>query len=317
MRYWVSPSILQFRGDNSLQPGLADTSRSLFSRTYEIKSLFIRLRLFVVFRVYRFCARLHRRRRSDHDESSVDDRILGHDLDITNVQAKPDEASAYFMMASKSTKLNVSVFIEPVDKCKTGEECRDHVLNLGNPSWGKFEQLAKGKIKDFSYFEFYRPEVKGLPLKMLDMHAQYVSGGYWVDLHISKALYTKADHALFEKLINSVEFVPRKDAGRIHLLMRSVAKETPQPPRGSAFGTRPNARRAMPRFHLQLVKMSAKRRRSDTLSDHPGPWCQAFQKADRCRVCPFTARKDRPAPGCPCIPQHICPTSRLSSSSWR
>src|SRR5687767_4013878 len=78
-------------------------------------------------------------------------RILGSDLDITNVQAKPDEASAYFMMASKSTKLNVSVFIEPVAKCKTAEECRDLVLNSGNPSWGKFEQLAKGKIKDFSY----------------------------------------------------------------------------------------------------------------------------------------------------------------------
>lgn len=47
---------------------------------------------------------------------------------------------------------------------------------------------------------------------MLDMYAQYVSDGYWIDLHISKVLYTKADHALFEKLINSVVFVPRKDA---------------------------------------------------------------------------------------------------------
>jgi hypothetical protein len=101
-------------------------------------------------------------------------RMLGNDLDITNVQAKPDEASAYFMMASGSTKLNVSVFIEPVDKCRTAEACRDHVLNLGNPAWGKFEQLGKGKIKDFSYFEFYRPEVNGEPMKMFDMYAQYV-----------------------------------------------------------------------------------------------------------------------------------------------
>jgi hypothetical protein len=139
-------------------------------------------------------------------------RILGQDLDITNVQAKPDEASAYFMMASKSTKLNVSVFIEPVEKCKSSDECRDHVLNVGNPAWGKFEQLAKGKIKDFSYFEFYRSEVNGQPLKILDMYAQYVSDGYWVDLHISKVLYTKADHAVFEKLVSSVAFVPSKDA---------------------------------------------------------------------------------------------------------
>lgn len=136
-------------------------------------------------------------------------RLLGNDLDITSVQAKPDEASAYFMMSSASTKLNVSVFIEPVNKCKTSEECRDNVLNAGNPAWGKFEQLAKGKIKDFSYFEFYRPEVQGQPVKMLDVYAEYVSDGFWIDLHISKVLYSKADHALLEKVINSIEFVPR------------------------------------------------------------------------------------------------------------
>lgn len=139
-------------------------------------------------------------------------RILGNDLDITNMQAKSDEASAYFMLSSASTKLNVSVFIEPVGKCKTSDECRDYLLDLGNPAWGKFEQLSKGKIKDFSYFEFYRPEVKGQPVKMFDMYAQYVSQGYWVDLHISKVLYTKEDHALFEKVINSVVFVPRAGA---------------------------------------------------------------------------------------------------------
>jgi Protein of unknown function (DUF4019) len=134
-------------------------------------------------------------------------RILGNDLDITNVQVKPDERSAYFMMASASTKLNVSVFIEPIDKCKSSDECRDFVLNLGNPAWGKFGQLAKGKLKDFSYFEFYRSEVQGQPLKILDMYAEYVSQGYWVDLHISKMLYTKADHALFEKVVNSINFL--------------------------------------------------------------------------------------------------------------
>jgi len=139
-------------------------------------------------------------------------RILGNGLDIANVQAKPDEASAYFMMTSESSKLNVSVFIEPVDKCKSGDGCRDYVLGLGNPKWGKFEQLSKGRIKDFSYFEFYRPEVDGQPVKMLDMYAEYVSEGYWIDLHISKALYTKEDHALFEKVVNSVVFIPRTGA---------------------------------------------------------------------------------------------------------
>jgi hypothetical protein len=139
-------------------------------------------------------------------------RILGNDLDITQVQAKPDQASAYFMMASASSGLNVSVFIEPIGKCRSSEECRDFILDQGNPAWGKYEQLAKGKLKDFSYFQFYRPEVQGRPLKVLDMYAESVSQSYWVDLHISKVFYTNADHALFEKVVNSIGFVPRKGA---------------------------------------------------------------------------------------------------------
>lgn len=142
-------------------------------------------------------------------------RILGNDLDITKVQVRPNEQSAYFMMTSESSKLNVSVFIEPVDKCKTSEECRDFVLSSGNPAWGKFQDLAKSKIKDFHYFEFYRPEAMGRPLKMLDMYAEYVDQGYWVDVHLSKVLYTKGDHALFEKVINSINFIPKSGAQHV------------------------------------------------------------------------------------------------------
>jgi hypothetical protein len=138
-------------------------------------------------------------------------RIPGNDLDITNAEAKPDEQSAYFMMSSRSSKLNVSVFIEPIDKCKSSNECRDYVLGLGNPEWGKFQDLSKGRIKDFSYFEFFRPEVQNQPMKILDMYAEYVSQGYWVDLHISKVLYKKEDHALFEKLVNSINFSPKSN----------------------------------------------------------------------------------------------------------
>jgi len=129
-------------------------------------------------------------------------------------------------MTSESTKLNVSVFIEPVDKCRSSEACRDYVLGLGNPAWGTFQDLAKGKIRDFSYFEFYRPEVKGQPLKMLDMYAEFVAGGYWIDLHISKVLYKKEDHALFEKVINSAIFVPKTIERKTDAFDRELALGT-------------------------------------------------------------------------------------------
>jgi hypothetical protein len=51
--------------------------------------------------------------------------------------------------------------------------------------------------------------VQGRPVKMLDMYAEYVDQGYWVDVHISKVLYQKDDHALFEKVINAITFTSK------------------------------------------------------------------------------------------------------------
>lgn len=133
--------------------------------------------------------------------------IDGNNLEIKTVQVKP--GGAYFLMFPDKDGLNISLFVEPADKCKTSDECRDFVLNTGNPRWGKFQDLAKSKIGDFSYFEFFRPEVQGQPLKMQDMYAEYVGNGYWVDLHISKVLYKKEDKLLFEKLVNSIKFVSK------------------------------------------------------------------------------------------------------------
>lgn len=129
---------------------------------------------------------------------------------IDDVQIKPDGKSGYFLLSPHDSGLNVSLFIEPVVKCQTSEACRDFVLQTGNPAWGKFQDLGKGTIDKFSYFEFYRPVVMNAPLKMFDMYAQFVSDGYWIDLHISKQDYKKEDHALFEKLVRSVRFVSKK-----------------------------------------------------------------------------------------------------------
>jgi len=138
--------------------------------------------------------------------------IDGQAVDIKTAQVKPDNKSAYFLVYPNKDGLNISLFIEPVDKCKTSDECRDFVLNSGNPAWGKFQDLAKARIGEFSYFEFYRPEAMGQPLQMQDMYAQYVGSGYWVDLHISKVDYKKTDHLLFENLVKSVKFVPKTNA---------------------------------------------------------------------------------------------------------
>ncbi len=134
----------------------------------------------------------------------------GDGLDIYDIKTKAD--GAYFLLYPDKNGLNVSFFIEPVDKCKTSEACRDFILASGNPKWGKFEDLNKGTFKEFSYFEFYRPKIDEQPLQIQDMYAQYVNDGYWTDIHISKPNFKKDEKQLFEKFLSSLKFVPKKDS---------------------------------------------------------------------------------------------------------
>jgi hypothetical protein len=126
---------------------------------------------------------------------------------LAQYRTKPD--GVYFHLSSEGTGMNVSLFIEPAVKCKTSKECRDMVLAAGNPAWGKYQDLVQSEIGDVSYFEFYRPEALGMPLQMLDMYAQFVKDGYWVDLHISKVLYKKEHHKLFENIVKSAQFIAK------------------------------------------------------------------------------------------------------------
>jgi Protein of unknown function (DUF4019) len=138
----------------------------------------------------------------------------GKQLELRDVKMRTNEdAGGYFLMMDAANQVNFSLYIEAVDKCKTADQCRDHVLALGNPAWGKYQDLAKGRVGDFSYFEFFRPEVQGRPLQMLDMYAQFVEKGFWIDIHISKVLYKKEDHALFENLIKGMKLVPKEGKG--------------------------------------------------------------------------------------------------------
>ena len=129
---------------------------------------------------------------------------------IQKQQLAPDGSAGYFHL--QKDLVNVSFWIEPVDKCKSSKECRDMVLKVGNPAWGEYQDLLSSEIGGISYFEFFRPTVMGRKVDMLDMYAQFVKDGIWIDLHISKLLYKKNDHAIFEELVKSAEFVSKKSA---------------------------------------------------------------------------------------------------------
>lgn len=155
--------------------------------------------------------------REDHIAFTVPDapwmvKFNNKNFEIKDMQVKRDNKSGYFLLESEADGLTVSLFIEPAVKCKTSAECRDFVFKSSNPAWGKIQDIVQSKIGEVSYFEFYRSTVQNQPLKMFDMYAEFVENGYWVDLHISKVLYKKADHAMFENFVKSIAFVSKTAA---------------------------------------------------------------------------------------------------------
>jgi hypothetical protein len=128
---------------------------------------------------------------------------------VSQQKLDPSGTRGYFVISNDKAYINASVFIEPVGKCKTSRECRDMVLNGGNPGWINPINKASGEIGNVSFFEFLMPSVQGQAIQQQHMYAEFVESGYWVDLHISKVLYKKEEHSMFEDLVKSVKFEPK------------------------------------------------------------------------------------------------------------
>ncbi|HEY0426245.1 MAG TPA: DUF4019 domain-containing protein [Pyrinomonadaceae bacterium] len=125
---------------------------------------------------------------------------------IDQQKIKPDGKNAYFLLNNEKTGVTFSLFIEPAVNCKTSEACRDMVYQKGNPAWENSQNVVQSKIGDISYFEFLIPSFQGQPIRQQNMYAEFVTDGYWIDLHISKTLYKKEDRALFERIVKSAKF---------------------------------------------------------------------------------------------------------------
>ena len=133
-----------------------------------------------------------------------------NDFVVERRQFKPDGGSAYFMMSYEKTHVNVSFFIEPVGHCESSKSCRDMVWKAGNPAWENPQNVVQAAIGDIHYFEFLVPSFRGQPVRQQNMYAEYVVDGFWVDLHISKALYKSTEHELFERIVKSIKFEPKE-----------------------------------------------------------------------------------------------------------
>ena len=132
------------------------------------------------------------------------------DFKFAQKQIKPDGRNGYFYVVDEKKGLYVSLFIEPAIKCTDSKSCRDMVWKMGNSAWVNPQNVVLSEIGEVSIFELLVPSFEGQPIRQQNMYAEFVVDGFWVDLHISKILYQPAEHEMFERIVKSVKFEPKK-----------------------------------------------------------------------------------------------------------
>ena len=133
------------------------------------------------------------------------------DFQMAEKQMKQDGTGAYFHLVDERQGVNLSMFIEPVKDCKDSKSCRDMVWKLGNPAWENPQNVVQSEIGDVSLLEFLVPSFQGMPIRQQNMYAEFVVDGFWVDMHLSKVRYQPEDHKLFERIVKSIKFEPKKN----------------------------------------------------------------------------------------------------------
>jgi hypothetical protein len=119
---------------------------------------------------------------------------------------RDDGLGAYYLLVDEKQDINLSIYIEPIKNCTDSKSCRDMVWKLGNPAWGKPQNVVRTEIGDVSVLELMVPKYQGKDVQQQNVYAEFVAGGFWVDMHLSKVLYKPEDHQLFERIIKAVMF---------------------------------------------------------------------------------------------------------------
>jgi hypothetical protein len=119
---------------------------------------------------------------------------------------RPDGLGVYSMFSNERTKVSVSVYIEPADKCKTAAACRSQYWSDPGPLVQNPKAVVQFEDNGFAVVKFLMPSIEGVAVNQLNYSAHTVRDGYWVDMHISKAASTPQDEALFKSLLHGVSF---------------------------------------------------------------------------------------------------------------
>lgn len=135
--------------------------------------------------------------------------VPGRAFEMKQQKVKPDGTAAYFMMSDPETHVNLSFFIEPIQKCSTAVACRDWAWKAEQTRLSGIEGVKESEIGDAAVVEYLQPFLAKIRIDQKNMHAYWVKDGYWIDAHISMVAFKESDRDRFVELVRAIEFAPK------------------------------------------------------------------------------------------------------------
>ena len=119
---------------------------------------------------------------------------------------REDGLGFYYMFSDPITKMNLSFYIEPAEKCKTSRDCRSMFWSNPGPLYENPQAVEQFEENGFAIVKFIIPSVQGVQVNQLNYSAHIVREGYWIDMHLSKLPSQKGDEASFSRFVKTISF---------------------------------------------------------------------------------------------------------------
>ena len=147
----------------------------------------------------------------------------------------PSLESRSVLATNKQTGVTLSAFLEKAARPGTAKECRDYYWSRGRQNSIPKDQIRMSDTGDKAILEYTVLEAMGVKVQQKNMNVYLAQDGYWMDVHISKALFKPGDEKLFQDIVKGIRihknYVPSTmdllGFAAIHYLRREYAKAAP------------------------------------------------------------------------------------------
>lgn len=167
---------------------------------------------------------------------------------ITNLAYSPEGTDGVLYAGNKDLGMIISLFLEKSPMKGDSRDCRKYYLG----KWEKVKEMPfkREEIKmsergQIAIVEYLVREAKGMKINHKHMNAFLVKDDIWIDVHISKVLYSPDDERLFDSILDSIRINDKYTPNAAAYFMF-----------GTSFYTNKNFKKAVNYFRKALDSMN-------------------------------------------------------------